>query len=152
MFSENLQTLRKAKGLSQEELAAQLNVVRQTISKWEKGRSVPSADQLVQLAEILGVSTETLLNASVQPDGAALPVAQQLALINEQLNISNRRSQRVWKTIAIVLAVLVALRLLPLLAGFVLYHVRSDVYSTGTVEEVYPDETAAHDTFLWEAL
>lgn len=44
MFSENLKTLRKQKGMSQETLAQQLNVVRQTISKWEKGLSVPDAD------------------------------------------------------------------------------------------------------------
>ena len=46
MLAENLKALRKAKGLSQEELAARLHVVRQTVSKWEKGRSVPDADLL----------------------------------------------------------------------------------------------------------
>ena len=51
MLAENLKALRKAKGLSQEELAARLHVVRQTVSKWEKGRSVPDADLLIRLAE-----------------------------------------------------------------------------------------------------
>lgn len=41
MLNENIKNLRKAKGLSQEELAIKLNVVRQTVSKWEKGLSVP---------------------------------------------------------------------------------------------------------------
>ena len=50
MLAENLKALRKAKGLSQEELAARLHVVRQTVSKWEKGRSVPDADLLIRLA------------------------------------------------------------------------------------------------------
>ena len=49
MLSENLKNLRKAKGFSQEELAARLHVVRQTVSKWEKGRSVPDAELLVRL-------------------------------------------------------------------------------------------------------
>ena len=40
MLNENIKNLRKAKGLSQEELAIQLNVVRQTVSKWEKGGSL----------------------------------------------------------------------------------------------------------------
>ena len=52
MFSENLKTLRKQKGFSQEELATRLHVVRQTISKWEKNLSVPDADTLIRLAEI----------------------------------------------------------------------------------------------------
>lgn len=56
MFGENLKTLRKQKGFSQEELAARLHVVRQTVSKWEKGLSVPDADALIRLAEVLEVS------------------------------------------------------------------------------------------------
>lgn len=53
MFHENLKALRKDRGLSQEELAVRLNVVRQTISKWEKGLSVPDAAMLIRLAEVL---------------------------------------------------------------------------------------------------
>lgn len=55
MFGENLKTLRKNKGITQEELAARLNIVRQTISKWEKGESVPDAEMLVKLADIFEV-------------------------------------------------------------------------------------------------
>ena len=57
MLAENLKALRKAKGLSQEELAARLHVVRQTVSKWEKGRSVPDADLLIRLAEELDTTS-----------------------------------------------------------------------------------------------
>lgn len=53
MVSENIKALRKAKGLSQEELAARLNVVRQTVSKWEQGLSVPDADLSVQISAVL---------------------------------------------------------------------------------------------------
>ena len=65
MFSENLKAYRKAKGLTQEELAVRLHVVRQTVSKWEKGLSVPDADLLVRLAEVLEVSVSQLLGAGV---------------------------------------------------------------------------------------
>ena len=53
MLNENIRSIRKAKGLSQEELAIKLNVVRQTISKWEKGLSVPDSDLLISLSEVL---------------------------------------------------------------------------------------------------
>lgn len=61
MLSDNIQKYRKQKGWSQEELAVRLNVVRQTISKWERGTSVPDADMLIQLSDLLGVSVSTLL-------------------------------------------------------------------------------------------
>lgn len=53
MLNENIKTIRKSKGLSQEELAVKLHVVRQTISKWEQGLSVPDADMLISLSEAL---------------------------------------------------------------------------------------------------
>ena len=61
MLSENIKIIRKSKGLSQEELAERLNVVRQTVSKWEQGLSVPDADLLVSISEVLGVPVSTLL-------------------------------------------------------------------------------------------
>lgn len=66
MFGENLKTLRKQKGFSQEELATRLHVVRQTISKWEKNLSVPDADTLIRLAEILEVSVSELLGEKLK--------------------------------------------------------------------------------------
>ena len=51
MLSNNLKRIRKSKGLSQEELAIKLNVVRQTVSKWENGLSVPDSDMLSTLAD-----------------------------------------------------------------------------------------------------
>ena len=59
MLGENIRALRKARGLSQQELAERLHVVRQTVSKWEQGLSVPDADMLVRLAECLEVSVES---------------------------------------------------------------------------------------------
>jgi putative transcriptional regulator len=107
MFSENLKTLRKQKGFSQAELAARLNVVRQTISKWEKNLSVPDADTLIRLAEILEVSVSELLGTKIENENVTSDVAEQLSRINEQLAIRNRRSRRIWKVVVIILAVIV---------------------------------------------
>ena len=60
MFSEILRTLRKAKGLTQRELAGHLGVTQQMVAKWEKGQSTPGPDQLTRMAELLEVSTDTL--------------------------------------------------------------------------------------------
>ncbi|MBQ4565074.1 MAG: helix-turn-helix domain-containing protein, partial [Oscillospiraceae bacterium] len=62
MFSETVRKYRKARGLSQEEFAARLSVVRQTVSKWEKGLSVPDVELLLQIAQVLHVSINDLLS------------------------------------------------------------------------------------------
>ena len=118
MFSENLKTLRKQKGFSQEELASRLHVVRQTISKWEKNLSVPDADTLIRLAEILEVSVSELLGSKIETENenenVTNDVAEQLSRINEQLAMKNRRSRRIWKAIAIILVVFF------LISGFIM--------------------------------
>ena len=111
MFGENLKTLRKQKGFSQEELATRLHVVRQTISKWEKNLSVPDADTLIRLAEVLEVSVSELLGAKIENENAASDVAEQLSRINEQLAIKNRRSRRIWKIVTIILADIVLINI-----------------------------------------
>lgn len=84
MLSENMKTIRKAKGLSQEELAIKLNVVRQTISKWEQGLSVPDADLLISLSEALETPVSTLLGETV-----AETKADDLKVISEKLEVIN---------------------------------------------------------------
>ena len=64
MLQENIRKYRKEKNMSQEELAVRLHVVRQTVSKWENGLSVPDADILMQMAELLEVPVSKLLGAS----------------------------------------------------------------------------------------
>ena len=112
MFGENLKTLRKNKGITQEELAARLNVVRQTISKWEKGQSVPDAEMLAKLAEIFEVPVSQLLGSRIEPDAQPDALAEQLARINEQLVIKNRRAKRIWTAIAVIVAGAILLQLL----------------------------------------
>ena len=107
MFSENLKTIRKAKGYTQEELAIKVNVVRQTVSKWEKGLSVPDADVLSHIAEVLEVSVSELLGAEMKQEDSKNKVAEQLAKISEQLAIKNRRSKKIWKIIGIILLTII---------------------------------------------
>lgn len=102
MFSENLKTLRKQKGMSQETLAQQLHVVWQTISKWEKGLSVPDAENLTRIADFLEVSVSELLGAKIEEKDTN-EIATQLALLNEQLANQSRRSKKILKGILIVI-------------------------------------------------
>lgn len=105
MLTENIKVLRKQKGMSQETMAQQLNVVRQTVSKWEKGLSVPDAEMLTRIAELFEVPVSTLLGDTVQEEKTANEVAMQLAILNEQLANRSRRNKRIfrWVVIGIVL-------------------------------------------------
>ena len=107
MLSDNIKTIRKNRGFTQEELAARLHVTRQTISKWEKGYSVPDADLLSRMAEELEVPVTELLGETAAPASDPDPIVEQLSRLNEQLAVRNRRSARIWKTVGIVLAVIV---------------------------------------------
>lgn len=119
MLSENLKTIRKQKGLSQEELAIRLNVVRQTISKWEKGISVPDSDMLIRLAEILEVNVGDLLGKKIEEEDKRDALTEQLVRINEQLAIRNRRSKLILKIIAAVISAFIILNLLLVLMNMI---------------------------------
>ena len=87
MLNENIKAFRKSKGLSQQELAVKLNVVRQTVSKWEQGRSVPDSDMLISLSEVLEIPVSTLLGETVietEVDGLKA-ISEKLEVINLQL-------------------------------------------------------------------
>lgn len=90
MLSDNIQKYRKEKGWSQEELAVRLNVVRQTISKWERGTSVPDAELLIHLSELLDVPVGTLLGIE-ERNLRADALAEELARVNAELAQRNRR-------------------------------------------------------------
>ena len=112
MFGENLKAMRKAKGYTQEELAIRINVVRQTVSKWEKGLSVPDADVLSQIAEVLDTKVSVLLGGTITEETDKDAVAEQLAKISEQLAIKNRRSKAIWKTIGMIVLAIMLLNIL----------------------------------------
>ena len=102
MFNENLKIIRKAKGYTQEELAIKIHVVRQTISKWEKGLSVPDADMLSKLADVLEINVSELLGSEIKEETNKNEVSEQLAKISEQLALKNRRRKRIWKVIGFI--------------------------------------------------
>lgn len=95
MLNENIKNLRKSKGLSQEELAIKLNVVRQTVSKWENGLSVPDSNMLILLADELDTSVSVLLGENVQENSTddIKTISEKLEVINLQL--AKRSMERV---------------------------------------------------------
>lgn len=84
MLNENIKKIRKSKGLSQEELAMKLHVVRQTVSKWENGMSVPDARMLIALADELDTTVRELLGEPV-----AEPITDKLEILSEKLEAIN---------------------------------------------------------------
>ncbi|MBR3693139.1 MAG: helix-turn-helix transcriptional regulator [Erysipelotrichales bacterium] len=120
MLSENIRILRKKKGYSQDTLATQLNVVRQTISKWEKGYSVPDAEMLEKIADVFEVSVSELLGSTIIEDTGVNTneeIVKQLAILNEQLAKQSRDKRRMWRNILIgILSFLVISMILYILA------------------------------------
>ena len=114
MLSDNLKNFRKAKGLSQEELATKINVVRQTISKWEKGLSVPDSEMLVTLSEVLETPVSTLLGETIiEPQADDLKaIAEKLEVINLQLARRKYVRRNVLHWIFISVCILIALTFL----------------------------------------
>lgn len=111
MLKENIKSLRKSKGLSQEELAIKLNVVRQTISKWEKGLSVPDADMLISLSEALETPVSTLLGerpAEEKIDDLKV-ISEKLEVINIQLARRKTTRRRILHWIFIALCVVIGM-------------------------------------------
>ena len=96
MLSENIKAIRKSKGLSQEELAVKLNVVRQTISKWEQGLSMPDSNMLISLSEALDTPVSVLLGEIVeQAEVDDLKViSEKLEIINLQLALNRKAKQK----------------------------------------------------------
>ena len=111
MLSENIKTIRKSKGLSQQELAAKLNVVRQTVSKWEQGLSVPDSDLLIALSEALETPVSTLLGENVaEADADTVKVlSEKLEIINLQFarRTAMRKAFLHWPLIALCAVIVV---------------------------------------------
>ena len=136
MLNENIKALRKTNGLTQDELAIRLNVVRQTVSKWEKGLSVPDAEMLQRIAEVFEVSVSQLLGSTISQNENVDIIAEQLSRINEQLAVKNNRSRKIWKTIGIILAIIIIGQLLLMALSITVYK----SYEVGTdTYEVYEE-------------
>ena len=110
MLKENIKNLRKSKGLSQEELAVKLHVVRQTVSKWENGLSIPDAAELISLAEELDTPVGVLLGETVpehEPDDMSA-LSEKLAAINLQLAERSAAKRKAIRWALIFICVLIA--------------------------------------------
>ena len=105
MLKDNIKTIRKSKGLSQEELAIKLNVVRQTISKWEQGLSVPDSELLVSLSDALDTQVSTLLgeNITEQKEDSLAEIAEKLEIVNLQLAQKKETKRKIWHWLCIIL-------------------------------------------------
>ena len=135
MFGENLKAMRKAKGYTQQELAMKLNVVRQTVSKWEKGLSVPDAEILVEIADVLDTDASVLLGKEVSDEESRDEVALQLAKISEKLAIKNIKSKRIWKAVGIILLVIIIFNILLMIFGSIASKGVSTNVETSVVEQ-----------------
>ncbi len=137
MLSENIKVLRKQKGYSQEQLADKLNVVRQTVSKWEKGYSVPDADMLEELADIFEVQVSELLGKEILTEEETTDMGElvkQLTILNEYIAEKIRKkkkAKRIFKRICTVILIIAI--------SFVLYLCGGVLISQG--QEIFRGET-----------
>lgn len=119
MLKDNIKAIRKSKGLSQEELAIKLNVVRQTISKWEQGLSVPDSEMLISISEVFETPVGTLLGENILETKAddLKAISEKLEVINLQLvqRKSTRRKMIRWLLISLCLIIVIIFAFLFLL-------------------------------------
>ena len=111
MLKDNIKILRKQNGLSQEELSIKLNVVRQTISKWEQGLSVPDSEMLLSISEVFDTPVSTLLGESIKEEnGDSLKeISQKLEVINLQLAKRRESKRKFWHFFFIILCIIILL-------------------------------------------
>ncbi|HIW51350.1 MAG TPA: helix-turn-helix domain-containing protein [Candidatus Blautia intestinavium] len=119
MLNENIKAIRKSKGLSQQELAVKLNVVRQTVSKWEQGLSVPDSDMLISISEVLETPVSTLLGETVieaEVDNLKA-ISEKLEVINLQLaqRKTTRRKIILWLLISLCIIIVMIFAALAIL-------------------------------------
>ena len=111
MLKENIKAIRKSKGLSQEELAIKLNVVRQTISKWEQGLSVPDAEMLITISEVLETPASTLLGENISESKVddIKAISEKLEIINLQLSQKKRERRKIahWLLISLCIMIII---------------------------------------------
>ena len=111
MLNENIKAIRKSKGLSQQELAIKLNVVRQTVSKWEQGLSVPDSDMLITMSEVLETPVSTLLGETIiETEVDTLKaISEKLEVINLQLaqRKTTRRKILHWLFISLCVVIVI---------------------------------------------
>ena len=116
MLNENIKAVRNSKGLSQEELAIKLNVVRQTVSKWERGLSVPDSEMLISISEVLETPVSVLLGETVEESAPEdlKALSEKLEVINLQLARQKDAKRRFFHWFFIVLGAVIVVLLIVL--------------------------------------
>ena len=111
MLNENIKAIRKSKGLSQQELAIKLNVVRQTISKWEQGMSVPDSDMLISISEVLETPVSILLGETVVETKVSdlEVISEKLEIINLQLAQKKIARRKIIQGLLIILCAVIVI-------------------------------------------
>ncbi len=135
MLNKNIKALRKAKGLSQEELAIKLNVVRQTVSKWERGISVPDAEMVIQIAEVLDTTVNVLLGEEIQKSEESdftKKLAAKLEVLNEQYSKQNEHHRKIWRIVFAVILVVSAASLIRYVFFFASIHQMKSIGDAST--------------------
>lgn len=124
MFCDNLKNLRKSKGLSQKELAIKISVVRQTVSKWENGISVPDAEMLITIAEALDTTVNVLLGEQIilEEKTELKAIASKLEVLNEQIAKKNNQSRKIWRIVFGVVVFIATCSLLIAFSNFLHYY------------------------------
>ena len=111
MLKDNIKSIRKSKGLSQEELAIKLHVVRQTISKWEQGLSVPDSEMLISISEVFETPVSSLLGENIiesKVDDLKV-ISEKLEIINLQLSERKNMRRKIVRWLLISLCVIIIL-------------------------------------------
>jgi len=114
MLSENIKYYRKEKGMSQEELALKLNVVRQTVSKWEQNLSIPDSEMLIRISEVFEVSVSKLIGESIEETDTKTElekISQKLENLNSLMAERNMRNRRIFLTVVAVSLIIISLAL-----------------------------------------
>ena len=139
MLNENIKALRKAKGLSQEELAIKLNVVRQTVSKWEKGLSVPDAGMVIQIAEVLDTTANILLGEEIprsEETDFTKTLAAKLEVLNEQYSKQNEHRCKIWRIVFATILIFSLISLIRYLFFFASIFQMTNIGETSTSTSV----------------
>lgn len=135
-FPEKLQKLRKGRGWSQEELASRIAVSRQAVSKWELGTAVPDTDNIVQLSELFGVTTDYLIKDNLDCDEDIPAVARTAASVRKA---EQSRQLLITGIVTLVLGVIIIGVLLTL--SQVIESYQKVTYDHGPMMEMLPDGT-----------
>lgn len=123
-FSNKLYSLRKQKGLSQDELGSKLNVSRQTISKWELGETTPELEKLIALGDFFEISLDELVMdvKAKESTKTELLVMNRLETIIHSIDRENVKmyTKKISKIVLIIMVIILAIDLISMIVYFIL--------------------------------